>query len=52
MEFIKKDNIYLLHPKKNINKVIFVNNEYSSRDCCLSKDQLYKYLKTKKFFKI
>ena len=51
MEFVKKDNIYLLHPKKDINKVSFTNNEYSSRDRCLSKDELYKYLKSKNFFK-
>jgi UDP-glucose 4-epimerase len=51
MEFVKNDNIYLLHPEKNINKVSFINNEYSSKDCCLSKDELYKYLKSKNFFK-
>lgn len=52
MEFIKKDNIYIIHPQKHINKLQFVNNEYSSRDCCLSKDELYKYLKSKNFYKV
>jgi UDP-N-acetylglucosamine 4,6-dehydratase/5-epimerase len=51
MEFIKKENIYLLHPKKEINKVTFINNEYSSRDCCLSKEELYKYLQARNFYK-
>jgi len=50
LEFIKKENIYLLHPKKEINKVSFKNNEYSSRDCCLSREELYNYLKTKNFY--
>ena len=51
MEYIKKDNIYILHPQKEINKLTFINNEYSSRDFCLSKDELYAYLKSKKFYK-
>src|SRR3989344_5536139 len=51
MEFIKKDKIYIIHPKKHINKLKFINNEYSSRDYCLSKKELYKYLKSKNFFK-
>ncbi len=51
MEHIKKDNIYLLHPQKEIKKLQFTNNEYSSRDVCLSKEELYKYLKSKNFYK-
>lgn len=51
MEFIKKDNIYIMYPEKEINSVKFVNNEYSSRDCCLSKEDLYLYLKNKNFYK-
>ena len=49
MEYIKEDNLYLLHPKKEINKITFKNGEYSSRDCSLNKDELYKYLKNKNF---
>ena len=52
MELVKEDNIYLLHPKKNIGKINFINGEYSSQDCCLSKEDLYKYLKTKDFYQI
>jgi len=51
LEFIKSDNLYLLHPKKEINAVSFENDEYSSRDRCLSKDELYDYLKSKNFYK-
>lgn len=51
MEFIRKDNLYILHPEKEINKVKFKNNEYSSRDYCLSKEELYKYLKGRNFYK-
>ena len=51
MEFIKKDNMYILHPKKDVNKLQFPNNEYSSRDCCVSREELFKYLKDRNFFK-
>ena len=51
MELIEKDNIYLLHPKKDINQVSFKNEEYSSRDHCLTKKELSDYLKSKNFYK-
>lgn len=51
MKFIKEDNLYLLYPKKEINEVSFKNGEYSSKDYCLSKDDLYEYLKNKNFYK-
>jgi len=51
MEFINNDNLYLLHPKKEINKLSFINNEYSSKDCTLSKNELLEYLKNKNFYK-
>ena len=50
MELVSKDNIYLLHPSRDIGKTNFVNNEYSSKDCCLSKNALYEYLKNKGFY--
>tara|TARA_R110000782_G_scaffold164442_1_gene256462 strand:+ start:346 stop:1296 length:951 start_codon:yes stop_codon:yes gene_type:complete len=50
MEFIKKDEIFLLHPKKDIGKVSFTGDEYSSKDFCLSKEELLQYLKSKNFF--
>lgn len=51
MEFIKKDNLYLLHPNKIINKLNFDNDEYSSRDSSFSKEELFNYLNNKNFFK-
>jgi len=50
MELIAKDEIYLLHPKRDIGRVNFINDEFSSRDYCLSKDNLYKYLKIRSFY--
>lgn len=51
MEFIQEDNIYKLHPNKDVNKLFFENNEYSSRDFCLTKESLYLYLKNKNFYR-
>lgn len=51
MEYIEKDRIYLLHPKKEINKIIFPNNEYSSKDSCISQNELYNFLKERDFYK-
>lgn len=51
MEFMVEDNLYVLYPQNNINKVHFTNNEYSSRDCCITKEELYSFLKSKKFYK-
>jgi UDP-glucose 4-epimerase len=51
MEFIEKDDIYLLHQEKTFCKPSFPNNEYSSRDNCLSKKDLDQFLKTHNYFK-
>lgn len=51
MEYIKEDNVYLLHPTRDVNELTFTNNEYSSRDNCLTKSELYEYLKSKNFYK-
>ncbi len=51
MEFIEKDDIYLLHQEKTFSKPSFPNNEYSSRDNCLSKKDLNQFLKTHNYFK-
>lgn len=50
MEFLEKDKIFLLHPNKIFNNLIFENNEYSSKNFCLTKDELLNYLKNKNFF--
>lgn len=51
IEFIEKDDIYLLHQEKTFSKLSFPNNEYSSRDNCLSKKDLDQFLKTHNYFK-
>ena len=50
MELSKKDNIYLLHPHKDVGKVSFLHGEYSSRDHCLTIDKLYTYLESQNFY--
>lgn len=51
MQFAQEDNLYLLHPKEEINEIAFENNEYSSRDHTLSRDELYNYLKVRNFYR-
>lgn len=50
-EYHEQNNLYVLYPSKEINKLTFINNEYCSKDYCLSRDSLYKYLKERNFFK-
>jgi UDP-glucose 4-epimerase len=51
MQYIENDGLFLLYPNKDGNDLEFPNNEYSSRDNCLSYDELYNYLLQKNFFK-
>jgi UDP-glucose 4-epimerase len=51
MEYVESDNIYLLHPKKSIGKVSFTDSEYSSKDSCLTYDELYNHFRSKNFYK-
>lgn len=51
MKFLKEDNIYVLDPKIDYNELEFSNDEYSSRDNCLNKEELRKYLKNKNFYR-
>lgn len=51
MNFCKKNNVYILYPHKDINLLKFPNNEYSSRDFCISKKELEKYLENKNYYK-
>ena len=52
MIFKNDDNIYLMYPNKDFDSLEFSNNEYSSRDNCLSYDELYNYLELKHYFKL
>ena len=47
----EKDNIYILHPQRDVNNLEFINNEYSSRDYCITKEDLRNFLKNKNFYK-
>jgi UDP-N-acetylglucosamine 4,6-dehydratase len=51
IEYISTDDLYLLHPYKEINKASFPNNEYSSRDNLVTKKQLHDMLENKNFYK-
>jgi UDP-N-acetylglucosamine 4,6-dehydratase len=45
------NNYYFMDPKEEFNEVNMDNNEYSSRDNCITKEELFNYLKNKKFYK-
>jgi len=51
MEFKTEDNIYLLHQQKVFSQVSFINGEYSSKNNCLSKNELDLFLKQHNYFK-
>jgi UDP-glucose 4-epimerase len=51
MQFKKEEDIYLLHQQKTFSQLSFTNNEYSSKDNCLSKDELNQFLKKFNYFK-
>ena len=46
----KVDDYFIMHKNVKNNNLIFPNNEYSSRDFCYSKDELFNFLKTYNFF--
>lgn len=45
------NNYYFMHYKQIYNEMNFINNEYSSKDVCVSKDTLYEVLKSNNYFK-
>ncbi len=51
MQFKKEEDIYLLHQQKTFSQLSFANNEYSSKDNCLSKNELNQFLKKFNYFK-
>lgn len=44
------DDYFIMHKKVKNNNLIFPNNEYSSKDFVLSKDELFNFLKSYNFF--
>jgi len=51
MEYVPEDKLYILHPEKNVGILSFNNQEYSSRDCVMSKKELLSLLVQKDFYK-
>ena len=51
MRYSEKDKVFLLYPNKEGDGIVFENDEYSSRDVCMTYDELYDYLKSKNYFK-
>lgn len=51
LEYIKSDNLYILYPDRQINSLNFTNNEYSSRDFCMTYEELFEILEQKDFYK-
>jgi UDP-glucose 4-epimerase len=51
MKVVESKNIYLMHQTEVYNQVSFANNQYSSYNVCIGKEDLYAYLKDKEFYK-
>ena len=45
------DGIYLMHQDEVYDELEFENNQYSSQDCIINKEELYQFLKSKSFYK-
>lgn len=46
-----ENGVYLMHQKEVYNQLTFNNNQYSSQDRVISKEDLYNFLKSKDFYK-
>lgn len=46
-----KNDIYLMHQSEVYNSLSFKNNQYTSEDCVISKDNLFNVLKNKNFYR-
>lgn len=51
MKYFKEDKLYALYPDRQINEVSFPNNEYSSRDFCITKNELMSFLEKRNYYK-
>ncbi len=51
MKVVENKNLYLMHQTEVYNQVSFANNQYSSYNVCIGKEDLYAYLKDKEFYK-
>lgn len=46
-----ENDIYLMHQDEVYNELSFVNNQYSSENCAISKKELYNFLEQKNFYR-
>ena len=46
------NNVYLMHQDEVYDQLKFKDNQYSSQDCVISKEELYTFLKLKNFYKL
>jgi UDP-glucose 4-epimerase len=51
LKYLEKEEIYILHPKEEYNQVKFKSEEYSSKDCVMSKNELKLLLERYDYFK-
>jgi UDP-N-acetylglucosamine 4,6-dehydratase len=45
------NGVYLMHQEEIYDQLQFKNNQYSSQDCVITKEELYSFLKMKNFYK-
>ena len=50
MRYLKDRDCYVMDPHSVYSEVSFEGVEYSSRDTALSKEELYKYLRSVNFY--
>ena len=50
MKYLKKHDVYIIDPVKKFDDVDFKNDEYSSQNVVLSKEELSRYLENKGFY--
>ena len=46
----QENDVYLMHQEKIYNQVQFTNNQYSSQDFVINKEELYAFLQSKNFY--
>ena len=51
MKIVDNKNLYLMHQTNVYDEIQFANNQYSSYNVCIGKEDLYAYLQTKEFYK-
>jgi UDP-glucose 4-epimerase len=47
-----ENGIYLMHQNEVYDELFFANNQYSSQECIITKQELYNFLSSKNFYKV